>query len=126
MRRRRFYPPSLRIWRVVLILTLRIHIIHVLHVIIPIVALEHDTIFQRFELSFGLEDPGVHSGLDGFLADLLQPSFFGDFGSGVWIFGCPADVEDLVVVEGLAGHGFFGELGVVFVDVGHECYASVL
>ena len=127
---RGFNPPPLRIGRIVLvlilILTLRIHLVRFLQVVIPIIILEDHAVFQGFELSFGLEDSGVHSGLDGFPADFLQSSLFCDFGGGVGIFGRPTDVEDFVVIEGLTGHGLFGELSVVFVGIGYERYASVL
>ena len=123
---RRFDPPPLGAVRAVLALTLRIHIIRFLHIIISVIILENHTILQRFELSPSLEDSRVHPGLDSFPADFLQSSFVRDFGSGVRILGLPTDIEDFVVVEGLAGHGHFGELSVVFVEVGYECHASVL
>ena len=110
----------------VLTLALRIHPIPVLHAIVSVIVLENHTILQRFELSFGLENSWIHPGLDSFPADFLQSSFFGDFGSGIRILGRPTDVEDFIVVKGLTGHGLFGELSVVFVDVGHECHAPVL
>jgi len=125
---RRFDPPFGTV-RAVLLLTLRIHIIRILHIIISIIILEileNHTILQRFELSLSFEDSRIRPGLDSFPTDFLQSSFFGNFGSGVRILGGPTDVEDFVVVEGLAGHGLFGELSVVFVEVGHECHASVL
>ena len=36
------------------------------------------------------------------------------------------DIEDFVIVKRLAGHGFFGELSIVFIGIGHECHSSLL
>ena len=123
-----FDPPPLRIVYIILalisIFVLDVRLIRFLHVVILII--ENHAILQGFKLSLSLEYPGIHSGLDSLPTDLLQPSFLGDFGSRVWILSCPADVEDFVIVERLAGHSFFGELSVVFVGVGHECHTSVL
>jgi len=84
------------------------------------------TIFKCPDCTHGIDDSGIHTRADGFLAQVLQPPLFGDFLNGIGVLCGPSDIEDLVVVEGLAGHGLFCELGVDFVDVGDEGDAAVL